>query len=570
METAQETIINVQELEPKLRHATIFQTFDELKEGESLIIHNNHDPQPVFYQLMDMRGNIFAWDYLQKGPEWWDIRVTKLVGNISGRIDEFILNVPGIKPESKHAAIFQVFKGTDAGESFIIHNDHDPKPVFYQLQNEFGDSFTWEYIHEGPQWWNVQITIKQVAPERDENGEIVINVPTIEPRLKHQTIFNTFDNLKPGEAFIIHNNHDPKPVFYQLNQMHGDVFTWEYLQEGPQWWDIRVTRKPLETNISNENHPSPKEITIDVPSLEPKLKHSTIFDTFDRLQPGESMIIHNDHDPKPVYYQLKSERGDIFTWEYLQQGPQWWDIRVTKNATVTQETIGEIVAGDIRKAEVFKKLGIDFCCNGKKTIQEACAAKGIDPAIVEAELCKPVEGTATANVNYTEWEPDFLADYIVNTHHRYVKKYLPEIRGYSIKVAQVHSNQHPELKEIKDLFENINEELTEHMLDEEGKLFPIIRQIVHAKNQNTRIVNETVEQYKTMTADAEKEHDSEGRAMENIRKLSQNFEIPPDACTSYKLLFRMLEEFENDLFVHIHLENNILFPKTEEILTTFG
>src|SRR5690606_14444062 len=100
------------------------------------------------------------------------------------------------------------------------------------------------------------------------------------------------------------------------------------------------------------------------PALEPQQKHALIFHIFDQLEAGETFIIHNDHDPKPVYYQLKGERGDVFTWEYLSEGPQWWDIRVTKKAEEIQETIGEIVAKDISKTTVFKKYGIDFCCNG--------------------------------------------------------------------------------------------------------------------------------------------------------------------------------------------------------------
>ncbi|MCC6447286.1 MAG: DUF542 domain-containing protein [Chitinophagaceae bacterium] len=117
------------------------------------------------------------------------------------------------------------------------------------------------------------------------------------------------------------------------------------------------------------------DFVINVPEIEPRLKHATIFQVFDSLAPGESLIIHNDHDPKPVYYQLLSERGDIFTWEYLEQGPQWWDIQVTIKGEDEKETIGQIAAKDLRKAEVFKKHGIDFCCGGKKTVKQACEEK---------------------------------------------------------------------------------------------------------------------------------------------------------------------------------------------------
>lgn len=496
MQTANEPIINVQEIEPRLRHQTIFKVFNTLLEGESLRIHNNHDPMPVYYQLVDLRGNIFTWEYLQKGPEWWDIRVTRVV---------------------------------------------------------------------------------PILPT--ENNDFILNIPAIEPKQKHATIFHVFENMPEEESFIIHNDHDPKPVYYQLVDKHGEIFNWDYLQQGPNWWSIRVTKNtstknnkiPIQSNVAVETNQQqyPNETVINVPSLEPRLKHPTIFNTFESLQPGQSFIIHNDHDPKPVFYQLKSEHGDVFTWEYLQQGPAWWDIRVTRKVEQNEETIGQIVAKDIRKAEVLKKYGIDFCCGGKKTVREVCAEKGIDANEVERELLKTTQNISIGNnLNYDEWNLDFLADYVVNTHHNFVRKYLPEIKGYAIKVAQVHGGRHPELLEIKELVEDVYNELMEHMVDEENKLFPLIKEIVKAKNNNTAYKKEV--SFKDMVAATEAEHDSVGRAMEEIRRLSDNYAIPDDACTSYKLLFKLLQDFENDLFVHIHLENNILFSKAIEIEKTLA
>ncbi len=162
METANKNIINVQELEPRLRHQTIFSVFNTLKEGEHLIIHNNHDPMPVYYQLLNIRGNIFSWEYLQKGPEWWDIKVTREVPVIpTEKEDEIILDIPSVEASQKHALIFEVFGTLTPGSSFIIHNNHDPKPVYYQLQAMHGNVFDWEYLQEGPQFWDIRVTRKE-------------------------------------------------------------------------------------------------------------------------------------------------------------------------------------------------------------------------------------------------------------------------------------------------------------------------------------------------------------------------------------------------------------------------
>ena len=117
-----------------------------------------------------------------------------------------------------------------------------------------------------------------------------------------------------------------------------------------------------------------EDIIINVPLIEPRLKHPTIFEKFDAMPEGQSLVILNDHDPKPVYYQLLGERGNVFNWEYLEQGPELWRVRITKKITgAGEETLGEIATKDLRKAEIFKKYGLDFCCGGKKTVKQACA-----------------------------------------------------------------------------------------------------------------------------------------------------------------------------------------------------
>jgi regulator of cell morphogenesis and NO signaling len=226
-----------------------------------------------------------------------------------------------------------------------------------------------------------------------------------------------------------------------------------------------------------------EENVLNVTLLEPRRKHPAIFDRFDELAEGESLTIHNDHDPKPLYYQLLGERGDIFVWEYLEQGPQWWKVRITKRIVGEKdETLGQIAAKDLRKAEMFKKYGLDFCCGGKKTVKQACSEKGLDVTKIEQELQQADKNPITRPLPYGDWSLDFLADYIVNTHHSYVKKALPEIREYAAKVAQVHGSNHPELPAVQQLVEEVARELTSHMLKEEKVLFPYIKDLVAADN----------------------------------------------------------------------------------------
>jgi regulator of cell morphogenesis and NO signaling len=307
-----------------------------------------------------------------------------------------------------------------------------------------------------------------------------------------------------------------------------------------------------------------EEKILNVTLLEPRLKHPTIFQWFDESKPGESFTIHNDHDPKPLYYQLLGERGNVFNWEYLEQGPQLWRVKIGKKLTgESDETLGEIATKDLRKAQVFKKYGLDFCCGGKKTVKEACAEKGLDVTKVEQELQNADKTSFTARpLPYNDWSLDFLADYIVNTHHSYVKKTVPDLSTYAAKVARVHGDHHPELLEINSLAQMVCEELTSHMVKEERVLFPAIKKLVASKNSGSSLDTASANLIKSAVSTMEEEHETVGNALEKIRQLSSDYTLPSDACASYSFLYKTLEEFEDDLHTHVHLENNILFPKS--------
>ena len=479
---------------------------------------------------------------------------------------ENILNVTLLEPKLKHPTIFVRFDELISGESLTLLNDHDPKPLYYELAAERGEIFTWEYLEQGPELWKVKITKKNKASLEKGNVNI-LDATLLDPRVKHATIFARFDALEPGEFLILQNDHDPIPLRFQLENIRGDIFTWEYLEQGPDLFRIKISKNKIATSEEKKVKSAEKENILIVTEIEPKLKHPTIFVRFDELKPGQSLTIHNDHDPKPLYYQLLGERGNIFNWEYLEQGPQLWRVKISKKiAGEADETLGEIAAKDLRKAEVFKKYGLDFCCGGKKTVKEACAEKGVDVTKVEQELQTADKNvTGSRPLPYNEWSLDFLADYIANTHHSYVKKTIPDLRSYSSKVASVHGGRHPELFAISQLTDEVCEELSSHMIKEETVLFPYIKQLVTTKNNGSQLQSVTFKSIQSPINMMEHEHQIVGNKLDQIRTLSKNYSLPEDACASYSYLFKTLDEFENDLHIHVHLENNILFPKALEI-----
>lgn len=305
---------------------------------------------------------------------------------------------------------------------------------------------------------------------------------------------------------------------------------------------------------------------LNVSLIEPKLKHPTIFKHFDELEPGEEFMIDNDHDPKPLYYQLLGERGNIFTWEYVEEGPQRWKVRIAKRPeTAPGETVGEIAAKDIRKAEIFKQKGIDFCCGGNKTLKEASEEAGITEDELKSAL-ETVENRPLApSQDYNKWDLDFLADYIVNTHHRYVKENAETIYGLAVKVAQAHADQHPELDSFAQSVHHFLQDLLNHTVKEEKILFPAIKEGV-AKQKDPSYNSSTEPGFiKQPIMMMQREHEIAGDDLTYFRKLTNDYTLPADACNSYNYLFEKMKEFEDDLHQHIHLENNILFPKALEL-----
>lgn len=238
---------------------------------------------------------------------------------------------------------------------------------------------------------------------------------------------------------------------------------------------------------------------------------------------------------------------------------------------ITNESIiGELVANDYRTASVFKQHNIDFCCNGNRSIAEACEKKKIDSSNLIQQLENATSAGNASSADYNTWPLDLLADYVEKKHHRYVETRALEIKPFLEKIIRVHGDRHPELLEIGELFNASVGELAKHMKKEELILFPYIRRMVQAQQNGTSVqapFGSVQNPIKAMMH----EHDGEGERFRKIASLTNDYNPPTDACNSYRVTFSMLKEFEEDLHLHIHLENNILFPKAitmEESMTT--
>lgn len=503
--------------------------------------------------------------------------------------EEKILDATQLHPAIKHKTIFETFENLREGEAFILQNDHDPIPLYYQLEATKGDIFSWDYLEKGPDVFKIRIGKKRRVKEEagDENGEKVLDGICLDPAVKFQTIMATFDNLKEGEGFILKNDHDPKPLYYHLSAQHGDTFTWDYLQEGPHEFKIRIAKKV--TAQLREQGAEKRENILDGIALDPAVKFQTIMKTFNDLKEGEHFILHNDHDPKPLFYQLSATHGDSFTWDYLKQGPDAFDIRIGKKAlpgqpapTVDKEapaaedfhdhiifdpqarkTVRVMVAKDYRKAKVFRKHGLDCAWKGDRTLEEVAKEGNISIEVLQKELAAAEDDFSGVipSLDYYHWDMAFLADYVLKTHHRYVRDHAEEISAIAEEVGKKHGKDFPELSELGSSVRPMIEDFIVHMSKEENVLFPAIKYMLGLLQRGEKQAGPGGDIARGI-AKMEEEHDETKAYLQRFRQITNNYRLPVGACEAHKQLYRNLEMFENDSFLHVHLENNILFPKT--------
>lgn len=234
--------------------------------------------------------------------------------------------------------------------------------------------------------------------------------------------------------------------------------------------------------------------------------------------------------------------------------------------TFAEMTVGEIVADDYRTSRIFEKYGIDFCCGGKTTISTACREKGISETVLFDEIANIKKEAAERSSQYGSWEIPFLTDYIINVHHTYLKDNLAKIAANARKIAGVHGKHHPEVIEIASIFEKIAADMTIHLKEEEEVFFPALKRLDGFIKSSLTPDAKDVETVRSVLSQLGHEHDEIGEAVHRIRHLAKSFEVPDDVCPTFRVTYLELNEFEDDLHKHVHLENNILFPKADKIL----
>ena len=233
--------------------------------------------------------------------------------------------------------------------------------------------------------------------------------------------------------------------------------------------------------------------------------------------------------------------------------------------TLEKTTVGELVAKDFRTVTLFSKYGIDFCCSGNITLEAICEENKLNTNDLLNQIETILNTETNSKVDFNAWPIDLLAEYIEKKHHHYVAQKTKILLPFLNQICNVHSEKHSELLEIKELFTNCSEEMSEHIQTEETVLFPYIKNLVNALIVDELIMRPNFETVENPIELLMAEHIAESIRFKEIANLSNNFTPPADACSTYKVTFDLLKEFQQDMAKHIFLENNILFPKAIQL-----
>jgi regulator of cell morphogenesis and NO signaling len=227
---------------------------------------------------------------------------------------------------------------------------------------------------------------------------------------------------------------------------------------------------------------------------------------------------------------------------------------------IVQQSIASLVLKNHRIVPILEKYNIDFCCRGKKSLADACNEKGIGLSNILSEIGSVQNPENSRSMPFTEMSQSQLVNHIIVQHHYYVRKTMPVILAHLEKVAYKHGAHYAYMIKVMELFKEIQKEMEEHMQKEELILFPRIVEMEKAQN-NDQLVAFNENYISGPISMMEMEHEIAGDKMFEIRGLTNNFDVPADACTTFRVCLSELKEFEEDLHQHVHLENNILFPR---------
>lgn len=241
---------------------------------------------------------------------------------------EQLLDVRSLIPIKRHEKLLELFKDLPVGESFIFINDHDPKPLYYEFRSIYGNVVGWEYLQRGGQEWKVKVTRTKASRGREfREISTLIDLRKADTKDWKYAVFHRYGMMLKGDTMELIAENDPEEIRKIFKKKFSGEHCWEYKKDRPGEYVIHITKKE-DSDMTVEDISVVN--TFDVRPHAPAKRHDMIFDAFEELEPGEAFVFTNDHDPKPLYYQMEAESDQPFDWEYLLAMPEEWKVKITK------------------------------------------------------------------------------------------------------------------------------------------------------------------------------------------------------------------------------------------------
>jgi len=301
---------------------------------------------------------------------------------------------------------------------------------------------------------------------------------------------------------------------------------------------------------------------LDLTAIEPVLWHPALLARYDALRPGQQLIVNNDIEARPLYHLLTLERGRCFSWEPLEKGPGRWTTSILRNPAIPDsETLCEIITRDYRKAAALTDVGIDFSCSGQLSLEQAFQGKEQKlPGVLQKwkRLDPPIPEKQT---DFLGWNLSFLTKYIIKLHHGFVSTQTRFVSELAFKVADSNQIRNPEIRSVAEVFSGTGKAMERIAGKEENELFPYILALAEADAGNKPLKEEKFRHLALPVAFLQTESEKITTDLCHIRELTNNFTAPAYTSSTCPILYKLLAAYEEDALLHLHLENNILFPK---------
>jgi len=325
---------------------------DEAEPGEELLIVADRDVDVDLIRYQIDRGRDVAWDH-EGDDATREVRVVD-----RGDLDDAAAGTADVRdlpPQRRHATLVEAFDRLAPDEGFVLVNDHDPKPLYYELRSTYGDVVGWEYASRESGEWRVEIEKTDEATAAESEAFTRFDVREIPKPDRHETIHHRYGMIPDGETMELIAPHEPRPLHGEFRERYGDAFRWEVVEKEPGRCRVRVTKTDgsasaeaatdaADSAADDDGEESADEAAatgdgspeatreLDVRDLPPAKRHEEIFDAYAALDDGDGFVLVNDHDPKPLYHQFEAEAGPEFHWEYRRREPGEFRVLIGKRA----------------------------------------------------------------------------------------------------------------------------------------------------------------------------------------------------------------------------------------------